>query len=318
MGSQIIDVVVRILPIVLIIGLGNLIRARSILSAETVDEVKALVVNVALPAVLFVAFLEMELQAEFLGLFATILAVCLGMLALGYLLRRVLAPKNTYYPFLITGFEFGMIGVTLFGTAYGLENVGYIAIVDLSHELFIWFVLATLLTATRDGAGGLKQTLKGFVTSPLIIAILAALMLNLAGLKDWFAEFPLGVATLETLGFLGDLLIPVILIIIGYGMKLSWSGVRDAAAVVAIRLAILAPLAILVNTLIVRRLLGLPPAFEAAVFTFFILPPPYIVPLFMRRDQTDERVFANNVLSLYTLVSLAIFVVYFALNPTMS
>ncbi len=317
MVEQIVDVVVRVLPILLIIGLGNLIRVRKILSDQTVDEVKRLVVTVALPAVLFIAFLDMELEPEFIGVFVTVLAVCVGMLGLGYLLRRVLAVRYGYFPFLITGFEFGMVGITLFGTAYGLSKVGYIAIIDLSHELFIWFVLATLLTAKREGGGSLKQTLRGFVTSPLIIAIVAALILNVAGLGEWFREFPLGAAAVETFDFLGGMLIPIILIIIGYGMRLSVAGIREAAGVVALRLAILLPLAFAINTLVIRRLLGLDPAFEAAMFAFLILPPPYIVPLFMRPDQRDERVYANNVLSLYTLVTLVTFVVYFALNPAL-
>lgn len=315
--QQITDIVVKVLPIILIIGLGNLIRIRGLLSEGMMDELKWLVVNVALPAVLFIAFLDMELEAAFLGLFATILLVCLFLLAYGYLLRRIFSLKREYFPYLVTGFEFGMVGITLFGTAYGLSNVGYIAIVDLSHELFIWFVFATILTAKRDGVSSLTGTLRGFVTSPLIIAIVLALLLNLAGLGEWFRNMALGVAVVETLNFLGDLLIPAILIIIGFGMRLSREGLREALAVVAARFAVLVPLALLVSLVVVRRWLNLDPAFEAAVFTFFVLPPPYIVPLFMRPDQTEERVYANNVLSVYTAISLVVFIVYFAFNPVL-
>ncbi len=311
------NVIVRLLPIILIIGLGNLIRARSILSEHTVEEIRGLVVNVALPAVLFVAFLGMELESAFVGLFVTMAVICFALLGYGFLLRRVLSVRYEYYPFLVTGFEFGMVGITLFGTAYGLANVGYIAIVDLGHELFIWFVLATLLAAKRDGASSFSRTLRAFATSPLIIAILAALALNLLGLREWFRESAAGVAIAETLGLLGNLLIPLILILIGYGMRLSRRGIREAIAVVIARLVILIPLALLISTFVVRRLLGLDPAFEAAVFTLLILPPPFIVPLFIKKEQAEERVYANNVLSVYTVVSLAIFIVYFALNPSL-
>ncbi|MFW5728548.1 MAG: hypothetical protein ACOCYG_02705 [Spirochaetota bacterium] len=266
---------------------------------------------------LFLAFLDMELEAAFLGLFATIAVVCFLLLGYGYLLRRILSVRHEYYPFLMTGFEFGMVGITLFGTAYGLSSVGYIAIVDLSHELFIWFVFATILTAKRDGVSSFTGTLKGFVTSPLIVAIVAALVLNLTGLGEWFRTMPVGVAVTETFDFLGGLLIPAILIIIGYGMRLSREGFREAIGVVVGRFVVLVPLAFFVSLVVVRRWLALEPAFEAAVFTFFVLPPPYIVPLFMRKDLTEERVYANNVLSVYTAISLVVFIVYFALNPTL-
>lgn len=286
-------------------------------SQETVEQLKGLVVNVALPAVLFMAFLDMELESAFIGLVVVILVICIGLLAYGYLLRRVRSLEQEYFPYLTTGFEFGMVGVTLFGTAYGLENVGYIAIVDLSHELFIWFVLASILAAKRDGVSSFSGTLRGFATSPIIIAIVTALVLNLAGLGEWFTSMVVGVALVETLDFLGNLLIPSILIIIGYGMQLTRDGVRAAMGVVVARLVVLIPLAILVSIVVVRRVLELDPAFEAAVFTFLVLPPPYIVPLFMRKDQTADRVYANNVLSVYTAISLAIFIVYFILNPSL-
>ncbi len=317
MTTTITNVIARILPIILIIALGSLIRSRRILSEQTVDELRGLVVKIALPAVLFMAFLEMELNTSYIGLFVVIAAVCVVMLGLGYLLRRLFRIEHEYYPYLITGFEFGMVGITLFGTAYGLSNAGYIAIVDLSHELFIWFVLATLLTAKRDGASSPAMILKGFATSPLIIAILLALVLNLVGLGSWFREVAVGTAVVQTLEFLGGLLIPLILILIGYGMRLSWAAVKESIGVVALRLGILIPLAVVINIVVVRRWLGLDPAFEAAIFTFFILPPPFIVPLFIKQEQQRERTYVNNVLSVYTTVSLLIFIGYFAINPTL-
>ena len=93
---------------------------------------------------------------------------------------------------------------------------------------------------------------------------------------------------------------------------------RRQRGVVIARLVVLLPLALFMSLVVVRGRLGLDPAFEAAIFTFLVLPPPYIVPLFMRKDQVDDRVYANNVLSVYTVISLAIFIVYFALNPTLT
>jgi hypothetical protein len=48
-----------------------------------------------------------------------------------------------------------------------------------------------------------------------------------------------------------------------------------------------------------------------------LLPPPFIIPLFMRKDDTEEKRYVNNTLALYSLVSIAIFAVYFILNPTL-
>ncbi len=47
----------RVLPILLLIGLGYTIRRRRFLPESTVDDLRKIAVNLALPSVLFVSFL---------------------------------------------------------------------------------------------------------------------------------------------------------------------------------------------------------------------------------------------------------------------
>ena len=139
--------------------------------------------------------------------------------------------------------------------------------------------------------------------------------LNLLGLREVLSEYPITGGLMYTLQFLANLTIPLILIIVGYGIKFDRYGLKEAATVVVIRLGILIPLALLINALVIRNLLGLSPVFEAAVFTLLILPPPFIIPLYAPQNIGDEKRYINNVLTLYTIVSVAIYIVYFALNP---
>jgi hypothetical protein len=48
---------------------------------------------------------------------------------------------------------------------------------------------------------------------------------------------------------------------------------------------------------------------EAAVLTMFVLPPPFVIPLFMREPEGVDRTFVVNTLSLATLVTLVAFTV---------
>lgn len=41
-----------------------------------------------------------------------------------------------------------------------------------------------------------------------------------------------------------------------------------------------------------------------------VLPPPFIIPLFIPQARRDDLTYANNVLSVYSLVSVAVFVGY--------
>jgi len=300
----------RVLPILILIALGHWIRRRNFLAETTVEDLKKIAVNLALPAVLFTSFLQIELKSAYLVIFGVVFALCLALFWLGRFLKRQLHVQHTYFPFLITGFEYGMLGVSLFGSAYGLENIGYIAVVDLGHEIFIWFVFLALLLMKRDNLRDPGQLVQAFFKSPVIVAILAGIILNLAGVQEALDRLPVTGALMSTLQFLGNLTIPLILIIVGYGIKLDRQGVRDALGVILIRLVILIPLALVLNVFLIRNLLHLERPFEDALFTLFILPPPFIVPLYARPEMIEEKRYINNVLTVYTVVSVAIYTVY--------
>jgi predicted permease len=311
-----IQIINRVLPIVLLLALGYVIRTRRFLSHLTIDELRKFVINVTLPAVLFISFLEIELKSAYLIIFGLIFGLCVLLFLLGQLLKKQLKIAYDYFPFLTTGFEYGLLGVSLFGSGYGLEQIGTIAIVDLGHEIFVWFFFLPLLLLKRDGRQSLGGIGRSFVTSPVVLAILTSLALNLLGVADALPTLPVTGAIITTLTFLGSLTIPLILLIVGYGIEIDRRGLRTALSLVALRLALLIPLAMLINVFVIRGLLQLDGYFEAAVFTLLILPPPFIVPLYTRPTlPLAEKQTINNVLIVHTLVTIALYIVYVALNP---
>lgn len=303
------ETLASVIPIVLLIGLGILLRRARVLDDAVVEGLKRLIVTVVLPAVLFTAFLSMQFRAEYLALVVIVPAACIALLGLGHVVRRALGapPVAT---FLFTGFEFGMVGLALYAAAYGLGNVPTAAIVGLGHEFFIWFVFVTLLKRQSDGAVSLAETTQSFVKSPVILAIVAGLLLNAVGVADELAANPFTAGVLGALGYLAAVIVPVILLVVGYGTRLSLAGMRQAAPLVALRFAACLILALVLSELVVGVWLGLDGYARAAVFMLFILPPPFIVPLFLPAHRRDEVGFSNNVLSLYTVVSVVTFVAY--------
>ena len=310
-------VVNQVLPILLLLALGALLRRTRLLSPEMVEGLKALVLTLGLPAVLFLSFLKVEFQANFFALFLATFGLCVGLLLLGRLLRPALHEHREYVPFLLSGFEYGMIGVSLFGSVYGLDAVGYIAVVDLGHEFYIWFALAPLLIIKRDGAGNPGAVLGMIVKTPVILAILLGIGLNLAGVGPALPGLPVVGGVVRTLDFLSRLTIPLILIIVGWGIHFEREGLRDVVVLVALRTAILVPLALVLNRVLISGLLSLGPAYEAAFFTLLILPSPFIIPLFIPAERAADRRFVNNVLTLHSLTSIAVFTVYVAAHPTL-
>jgi predicted permease len=317
MNEQTIAIINRVLPILLLLLLGYWFRRTKFLSESIVEGLRQLVVNVALPAVLFLSFLNIDLQLSFVVLSVIVFSINVGLYLVGRFLGPRLAPAHPYFPFLMTGFEYGMLAISLFGSAYGLAQIGIIAVVDLGHELFIWFVFLPLLLARRDGTQRPGELLRSFIKSPVVVAIIAALVLNIAGLRNALFDWPVTGGIMATLDFLAALVIPLILLTVGYGIKLDRAGFGVAARVVLIRLALIMPTLLLLNYLLVRGMLRLGTPYEVAIVTLFIAPPPFIIPLFMDQSMLEERRFVNNVLTLHTVVTIVIFVIFFVFNPTL-
>jgi predicted permease len=306
-----IQIINKVLPVILLILLGYWLRRSHFLREGTMDDLRKLVVGVALPSVLFLTFLQLELKISYLVIFCMVFLVCLGMFGLGFWLQKQFRIPQAYFPFMMTGFEYGMLGVSLFGGAYGMQKLGFIAVMALGHELFIWFVFLAFLLTRRDGIRETRLLLGTFFKSPVIIAILAGLVLNLLGVKTLLPDIFLAGALLSVFQFLANLVVPLILLIVGYSIQFDLKGLRAALSFPLLRLGILIPLALLMNTFVLRGWLHMEPTFEAALFTLFVLPPPFIIPMYMPAGMSEEKHYVNNVLALYTLFSITIFILYF-------
>jgi len=314
--NQTVQIINRVLPILLLLLLGIWIRHKNFLFDKTIDELRKVVVNIALPAVLFISFLNIELKSAYFVIFMVMFLLCVALFFLGNILRKVFKIRYSYFPYLITGFEYGMLAVSLFGAAYGLDKIGYIAVADLGHEIFIWFVFLPLLLVKRDGVQKPKEIIRTFMSTPVVIAILASLFLNVIGASRLLYELPITGGVMATLTFLSNLTVPLILIIVGYGVKINREGLKEALLVAVIRLGIMIPLVLILNTYLIRNYLQLDRFFEIAMFTLLIMPPPFIVPLYTSEQlDGEEKSYINNVLTIHTIISVFIFLVYFILNP---
>jgi predicted permease len=312
--------VVRILPIFLLLALGFGLRVGRSIDEATGDALKLLVVRVVLPSVLFLSFVDLDLRREYLAVVGLVFAVCLIGLALGSRLIRLAGIERPWARFLMTGYEYGMLGIGLFAGAYGLGAVATIAVVALGHEFFIWFVFFAALLAARDGRPTFGSLVRRFATNPVIVAIVAGLLFDLAGIHTAeLSRIPIVDALVATLQMIAPLTAPLILIVVGHGFHFERGAFGEVAKTVALRLALQIPLAAVVGIGIVHHGLGLEWRFTVALITLMILPPPFIVPLFMPQDAAtaDERRYVHRVLTVHTLVSLAVFAVLVAMVPSL-
>ena len=306
-----------ILPIIVLLAIGQLLRRKNIFTDAAVDSIKKLIVNITLPTVLFTSFLETQLESRYLLLMLLVFLLCVLLFFFGKWMKKLLNQHWQYFPFLMTGFEFGMLGLSLFATAYGLENFSSMAILGIPHEIFIWFIYLTLLMRQGEQMPTIGGLVKSFITSPIIIAIFLSITINLLGWTAPIKEFVFADGIFNILNILANLTGPLILLMIGYEIHINRELLRSSALVVAVRLSILTITALLLNHFVLDAVLGLGKNFQAAFFTLLILPPPFIIPIFMKAGLDEEKAFINNTLMLHTIASIAVFIIYFALHPTL-
>ena len=293
------------LPVFLTLAIGMLCRTKRILTREGVDQMKSVAVNIALPAVLFSAFATAEYSRESIAIPLVIFAICCAALALGFLLVKALKMPGKLTPFLYTGFEAGMLGYGLFALLFRGESNASFAIIDLGQVLFVFTVYKMLLC----GRGNLKAALHDALVSPVLWAIIAGLIFGATGLYD--ALKPCGVSgVLDSIaGFIAAPTSVLILLSIGFDLipgEIRW---RKTAAIVGLRVVIMGAMlgvALLVNRLLLGGIMHV-----GALVLMFILPPPYVLPVFA--DAGDERANISSALSVLTLLSIALFAVMSAI-----
>ena len=88
---------------------------------------------------------------------------------------------------------------------------------------------------------------------------------------------------------------------------------RKSAAVcdddALLRMGILLGIAFLLNTFLIDKALHLDKSFQLAVYTMFLLPPPFVIPIYMGDTAERQKPMILNTISLHVLCSLAAFVI---------
>jgi predicted permease len=306
----------KVLPVILLFLLGYLLGQLNFLSPATRSDLKRLVVGVTLPAMLFLAFAQVKLENQLLVIPVAIFCACLVVFLASRRLVPGAWPERHFFPFLMTGFEAGMLGYAIYGAVYGQENIYKFGLVDLGQVIFVFFILVPALQRQFAGVQRFTATLFSFFKTPVILAILGGVLFSQSGLYDRFSGQAWYGSLETTLRLLGGMTTPLVTLIIGADLRLRFTGLSSSARTALIRSLVWLPAGLVFSLGVVGPLLGLDRAYQAAIITMAILPPPFVIPIYMKNATHDETMYVVNTLSLFTLITLLAFVVLsFTLPP---
>lgn len=294
------EILQTILPVVIVLAIGVILRRRHLLDRSGINALKSIVVNITLPAVLLSAFASTSYSPKDIIIPICMFAICLAAWALGKTAKRILHLNSRFVPFLTTGFEAGMLGYALFTMLYGSSRTAEFAIIDLGQVLFVFTVYKILLDRDSKEKTDGRKLLKEMLLSPIIIAIIIGVLIGATGL--YHVLEPSGVSRIfdACTDFVSAPTSMIILLTIGYDLVFADIPWKDTLRAVAVRLVIMIVLgAAFIGVL---KLLWPETDLTAAVIVMFLLPPPFVLPVFA--DDADQRTYVSSVLSICTLVSI--------------
>lgn len=302
-----IEILSKVLPVIILIIFGGFLRKAKFIEQKTISELKKIVVNITLPATLFLTFAKTTFESRYIMIFLSVFFVCVIMLLLGTVIKKLLKQPNKYYPAIFSGFETGMMGYSLFAVVYGSANIYKLALIDLGQVIFVFFVLVSYLQKLNGKSANAKELTLSFIKSPVILSVILGIAVSFIGDFSSISS-PVVNSIFETLRLLSEMTMPIICIAIGYELKINLKEIGGPLLATVIRMVLLLGMAYAINEIVIDRLLNLDNTFKIALYTMFLLPPPFVIPIYMDEKEEKNKQFILNTLSISIIFSLLAFI----------
>lgn len=298
-----------IAPIFITVYLGMVARKKALITPEGVQGLQQFVLNMALPCLIFNSILTAKVGAESLAIMGMLFPFVLGVTLWAFRKGMKKYPYKNL-PMIFGAQESGMLGVPLFLILFGSANVYHMVILDLTQAI-VGHPTIAIVSCNAGDSPKPGEILKKVFTSPLVIACLIALGLNLSGAGTLLLESGIGQVVTEVTTFLGQPVSTLMIFSVGYNLSLSAENRGEILKLCLLRLTIFSVIAG-----VLQLLLCLIPNITAltrwAMLLYCLLPASYIAPSLGKTEQ--ERTIASGISSLLTVVTLAVFCAIAALT----
>lgn len=302
--TQFLSVLEMVLPVVVMLFIGYFCRVSGILTKDGLGGIKSVISNITLPVVLFKAFYATSYSLDSLFMFGVVFISCSLALGCGFLLNRFV-PDSRLMPYLLSGFEVGMLGYALFGLLAGPDQLSYMATVDLGQVLFVFTVYLTLLKNATGQRPSLKEMLKEMSKNPAFRGVTLGIIVGVTGIGNLITASPfipifsavIEMITLPTSG--------MILIIVGYELSMRRNLIIPVVKTLVFRIIVMGVL-LCAASLIIFQVVPFDKQLFMALILLFSLPAPFVIPLYA--DVESEGIYISNTLSMGTLITILIFV----------
>lgn len=305
-----ITIAAKLFPIFLTLLVGVITRRLGIFvdlkngNDNFVGNIKTLVGNVLLPLVLFNAFFTAHYDLNTPVFLSAIYLFCGISLFVGNKFKNVLSTQTKYFPFLLTSYEGGMLGYPLYTILLGSAHLHNFAIFDIGNTLFAFTIFLVFLQRTDSVKVNLTSQIKTMLQTPAVVGMFSGIILGILGFAKLPAAAPFISLYDSCVGFITAPTGFLILLTIGYEVRIDLALLRNVLQTAVFRLAwqfIVAVILVVVLTFLFHISIEQ----RYAIYLLCSLPAPFIIPMFS--DLKEDASYVASTYSLSTILTIIIF-----------
>ena len=177
----------KILPLVIIFLAGYLLKKLNVLRAEDTKVLGKLLANLVLPAIVFKSLYTAQIEPHLLYLPVAAFFVVTSLTAIAWFSLRFFNCDRIRQGALLTTFptfEAGVIGYPFMFLAFGDLGLSRIVLFDMAQVVFLFTVVYFISCQFGQAKFEVKQGMGNIVKTPIIWAILLALILKTFGFHN--------------------------------------------------------------------------------------------------------------------------------------
>lgn len=295
------------LPVVTLLFLGVIFQRTGFISEKGIDDIKKYITKIALPVTIFHAMAIATMNKDTALIIVAMFCMLVLAMIMGFLLRPLIGePYKAYLPFMITLFEGGMFSYPLYENLCGDTYFVNIVIVDIAGCIFGFGIFYGILALVDQKLPfSLKSIGKTAFTSPTFLGVVFGLIANLTGFMNVFLASPVGDTYLAVKNMITAPLTAMILLVVGYSLKLDKSLFSVCIKTVLLRCVVIGLLGFGVIKILGNRISDV--YMLTAFLIMFITTPTFSAPGFVKnKDAASYFAMTTSLFVFVTMIGYAI------------
>ncbi len=294
-----------VVPVFLFIAIGKFLKAKDIITDESISFIKFICLNIFLPVMIFDSLAHSEFTSDSFVLIGLMVFCLFFAFACGFFFKRFFDKDVCdYVPYAMPTYEGGLFGIALITILVGQRNIAQILSMDVISGVFVFTVMATGLKLISGQKMTKKEVAASICTNPVLISVALGFVAAATGFGSVIDSSAFANLYTKTTNFFIQPISPLILICIGSGLVFERQVLAKGLKLALLRLFVQGTLC--ATTLVVLSLTGIiNPVLKISVLVYFFVPTSFLLSMYTRDQKSIE--FVSGYLSLQILISLTIF-----------